>query len=209
MLELLGASLGGGPAGRRPPEFFRWKHLENPFGRSFMLLAERDGRLVGLRAFMRWRFEAGRAPGAAPSARSTRRRIQTTRAQGIFTRLTLAALDRSADEDRPRVQHAERQEPARLPEDGLAERRGRADSGARSPTRPVRGPGPVEETAADSYQTGAGGVGAARGGRAGRRRAVARLLAVPPRRPTGLATRRDAGTCGGGTRTRRCSTTGR
>ena len=57
VLELLGASLGGGPAGRRPPEFFRWKHLENPFGRSYMLLAEAEGRLVGFRSFMRWRFD--------------------------------------------------------------------------------------------------------------------------------------------------------
>ena len=52
-------ALGGGPAGSRPAEFFRWKHLENPFGRSFMLVAEADGRIVGLRAFMRWEFVAG------------------------------------------------------------------------------------------------------------------------------------------------------
>src|SRR5918994_5166036 len=56
VLELLGLTLGGGPAGRRPAEFFRWKHADNPFGPSFMLLAEADGRVVGLRAFMRWRF---------------------------------------------------------------------------------------------------------------------------------------------------------
>jgi hypothetical protein len=48
VLGLLRASLGSGPAGARPPSFFRWKHLENPFGASFMLLAEVDGHVVGL-----------------------------------------------------------------------------------------------------------------------------------------------------------------
>ncbi|MGH2636010.1 MAG: GNAT family N-acetyltransferase [Actinomycetota bacterium] len=97
VLELLTASLGGGPAGRRPAEFFRWKHLENPFGRSFLLLAEDAGRVVGLRAFMRWRFESeGRVVTAA-------RAVDTAtdpeyQGRGIFTRLTLAALDALRDE---------------------------------------------------------------------------------------------------------------
>jgi hypothetical protein len=38
VLELLESSLGGGPAGHRPAELFRWKHLENPFGTSFLLI---------------------------------------------------------------------------------------------------------------------------------------------------------------------------
>jgi GNAT superfamily N-acetyltransferase len=92
VLELLDASLGGGPAGRRPPEFFRWKHLDNPFGPSYLLLATAAGRLVGLRAFLRWRFLAGeRAVGAV-------RAVDTAthpdfQGKGIFTRLTLAAVD--------------------------------------------------------------------------------------------------------------------
>jgi GNAT superfamily N-acetyltransferase len=92
VLELLDASLGGGPAGRRPPEFFRWKHLDNPFGTSFMLLAERDGRPVGLRAFMRWRLLAGDRVVAAARAVDTATHPDF-QGKGIFTRLTLAALD--------------------------------------------------------------------------------------------------------------------
>ncbi|MGQ0670201.1 MAG: GNAT family N-acetyltransferase, partial [Actinomycetota bacterium] len=65
VLELLTASLGAGPAGERPAEFFRWKHLESPFGPSFMLVAEDADRVVGLRAFMRWRF---RVAGAVVNA---------------------------------------------------------------------------------------------------------------------------------------------
>jgi GNAT superfamily N-acetyltransferase len=97
VLELLDASLGGGPAGRRSPELFRWKHLDNPFGPSYLLLATASERLVGLRAFLRWRFLAGdRAVGAV-------RAVDTAthpdfQGMGIFTRLTLAAVDDLRDE---------------------------------------------------------------------------------------------------------------
>jgi GNAT superfamily N-acetyltransferase len=92
VLTLLEASLGGGPAGRRPPEFFRWKHLESPFGPSFMLVAEHGGRLVGLRAFMRWRFDAGgrTVRAARPVDTATHPDVQ---GMGIFTRLTRELLD--------------------------------------------------------------------------------------------------------------------
>jgi GNAT superfamily N-acetyltransferase len=92
VLELLEASLGGGPAGRRQPELFRWKHLESPFGPSHMLVAEHACRLVGLRAFMRWRFSA---PGGTLEAA---RAVDTAthpdyQGKGIFTRLTLDLLE--------------------------------------------------------------------------------------------------------------------
>ena len=92
VLDLLEASLGGGPAGRRQPELFRWKHLENPFGPSFMLGAEHEGRLVGLRAFMRWRFTAlgDRLEAARAVDTATHPDYQ---GMGIFTRLTLALLE--------------------------------------------------------------------------------------------------------------------
>jgi GNAT superfamily N-acetyltransferase len=97
VLDLLDAALGGGPGGRRPPEFFRWKHLEGPFGPSFMLVAEHGEWLVGLRAFMRWRFAAhGRTVRAA-------RAVDTAthpdyQGMGIFKRLTLELLDAVGDE---------------------------------------------------------------------------------------------------------------
>jgi hypothetical protein len=92
VLELLGAALGGGPAGRRPPEFFRWKHLENPFGPSFMLVAEADGRLIGLRAFMRWRFQAGQQTIQAVRAVDTATH-PAYQGMGVFSRLTREALE--------------------------------------------------------------------------------------------------------------------
>ncbi len=92
VLELLRASLGEGPGGDRSAAFFRWKHLENPFGSSFMLLAEADGRIVGLRAFMRWRFEAGGVSIPAVRAVDTATHPDH-QGRGIFSRLTLEALD--------------------------------------------------------------------------------------------------------------------
>lgn len=89
---LLSRSLGSGPTGERSRTFFRWKHLDNPFGRSFMVVADHAGEIIGLRAFMRWEFCAGdrtyravRAVDTATDPRFQRR--------GIFGRLTLEAID--------------------------------------------------------------------------------------------------------------------
>lgn len=97
VLELLDASLGGGPAGRRPPEMFRWKHLDNPFGQSYMLVAEAAGRLVGLRALMRWRFVAGEETVHAARAVDTATHPDY-QGMGVFSRLTRAALETVAGE---------------------------------------------------------------------------------------------------------------
>jgi GNAT superfamily N-acetyltransferase len=91
-VDLLSTSLGGGPAGRRTAEFFRWKHIANPFGRSFMLLAEADGRIVGLRAFLRWRFVAGGRTFSAVRAVDTATHPEL-QGRGIFSRLTVSAID--------------------------------------------------------------------------------------------------------------------
>ena len=92
VLELLRGSLGEGPAGERTPEYFRWKHLENPFGRSFMIVAEFDGRIIGFRALMRWRFRVGDRMIEAV------RPVDTVthpdhRGRGVFSMLTRTALD--------------------------------------------------------------------------------------------------------------------
>jgi GNAT superfamily N-acetyltransferase len=92
VLDLLASTLGGGPAGYRSPEFFRWKHLESPFGRSYMLVAEADDRIVGLRAFMRWRFRSGDQLVRAVRAVDTATHPEH-QGQGIFSRLTRRAVD--------------------------------------------------------------------------------------------------------------------
>jgi GNAT superfamily N-acetyltransferase len=91
VLDLLRLSLGAGPGGERSREFFRWKHYDNPFGRSFMLVAEVDDTIVGLRAFMRWRFLSGSREFTAVRAVDTATHPHY-QGRGIFSRLTQTAL---------------------------------------------------------------------------------------------------------------------
>lgn len=100
VLELLTAALAGGPTGERTPEFFAWKHRENPFGSSPGLVAESaDGAIVAVRLFLRWEFlhqgETVRAVRAVDTATHP-----AAQGRGLFKRLTLDLLDRlSADTD--------------------------------------------------------------------------------------------------------------
>jgi GNAT superfamily N-acetyltransferase len=90
ILELLRLSMGRGHDDRFS-SLFRWKHLENPFGRSPMWVACDDGRIVGLRTLMRWEFERD-----GQTARCVRAVDTAThpdyQGRGIFRQLTLAAL---------------------------------------------------------------------------------------------------------------------
>lgn len=96
VVALLDRALGAGPVAGRRAQLFRWKHLDNPFGRSIALVADAGGHVVGYRAFMRWRFlcggehfEAGRAVDTATDP--------LWQGKGVFRRLTLDALDLARD----------------------------------------------------------------------------------------------------------------
>jgi GNAT superfamily N-acetyltransferase len=92
VLQLLAASLGK-VVDDRYRGLFRWKHLANPFGRSCMWVAEREGGIVGFRSFLRWRFldPAGdRVPAVRAVDTATHPDAQGL---GIFTKLTMHALD--------------------------------------------------------------------------------------------------------------------
>ncbi len=56
VLELLAASLGWDLASGLA-DYFDWKHLANPFGRSPAWVALDGERIVGFRTFLRWEFE--------------------------------------------------------------------------------------------------------------------------------------------------------
>src|SRR5262245_55378697 len=97
VIRLLVGSLGEGPAGQRSPDYLRWKHLRNPFGRSFMIVAESGGAIIGFRALMRWRFRTRDRTVEAV------RPVDTVthpdhRGKGVFTMLTRSALDSLRDE---------------------------------------------------------------------------------------------------------------
>jgi GNAT superfamily N-acetyltransferase len=98
LLELLTTALAGGPTGQRTAEFFRWKHRANPFGESpGLVAADRDGRVVAVRLFLRWEFEVDGRLVRAVRAVDTATHPEH-RGRGLFKRLTLEQLDRLADD---------------------------------------------------------------------------------------------------------------
>jgi GNAT superfamily N-acetyltransferase len=92
ILDLVRVSLGEGVI-PRDPEYWSWKHFRNPFGESPMLLAESGDRVVGLRAFLRWRWETESDTYRAVRAVDTATHPDF-RGRGIFTRLTLDLVER-------------------------------------------------------------------------------------------------------------------
>lgn len=77
--------------------FFRWKHLENPFGKSYGLLALDGEKIIGLRMFMFWVFntQKGKVKAIRPVDTVT---AENYRGQGIFKKLTLEGLQNIFDE---------------------------------------------------------------------------------------------------------------
>ncbi|HEX5615949.1 MAG TPA: GNAT family N-acetyltransferase [Acidimicrobiia bacterium] len=91
VLDLLGASLGRDDD-ERYDALYRWKHEENPFGASPAWVADDGGRLAGVRVLMRWEFDTpiGRRRAVRAVDTATHPDYQ---GRGLFTRLTLHALD--------------------------------------------------------------------------------------------------------------------
>jgi GNAT superfamily N-acetyltransferase len=75
------------------PELWAWKHEQSPFGPSLCLVAEEGGRLIGLRAFMRWEWRGGgeRLRAARPVDTVTH---PDARGRGVFSQLTRAGIER-------------------------------------------------------------------------------------------------------------------
>jgi GNAT superfamily N-acetyltransferase len=96
-IDLMRVALGEGKI-PRTREFFDWKHQQNPFGQSPMWVAESQGKLVGLRLFMRWAWAWG-----AGSLSSAVRAVDTAthpefQGRGIFKRLTLSLVKQVTDQ---------------------------------------------------------------------------------------------------------------
>ena len=92
IVDLLNLCLGRKLTGERDAAYWAWKHELNPFGRSVLLLAEVDGQLVGVRAFMRWQLTAnGHVMHAAKPVDTVTHPDYQRR--GIFKRLTTEACE--------------------------------------------------------------------------------------------------------------------
>ncbi|AVR46897.1 hypothetical protein C7S20_17420 [Christiangramia fulva] len=71
---------------------WRYKHIDNPFGKSLVLVAEEDGEIIGIRAFMRWDWQQ------AEQLYHCFRAVDTAthpahQGKGIFKKLTLKAVE--------------------------------------------------------------------------------------------------------------------
>ncbi len=92
ILEVLAAALGETPLLKRTPEQWRWKHVDNPFGQSIVLLAWIEGRIAGVRALMRWDLltpEGRRVSCARPVDTATHPDFER---RGVFKALTIEAI---------------------------------------------------------------------------------------------------------------------
>lgn len=71
---------------------WKWKHEQNPFGPSYVLLAEEEGQLIGIRAFMQWTWQWN------DKTYRTVRAVDTAthpahQGKGIFRKLTMKQLE--------------------------------------------------------------------------------------------------------------------
>ncbi len=96
VLELLATGLGPGRL-QRTSAAWRWKHEQGPFGRSYVLVCEDDGQIVGLRAFLRWRFERDGQHIEAVRPVDTVVHPEWRR-RGLFTAMTRELVNRVAED---------------------------------------------------------------------------------------------------------------
>lgn len=96
MIALLKQSLGESLI-PKSEAYFIWKHEKNPFGRSKMLLAKEQGKIVGLRAFMHWKWVSTGESVSAVRAVDTAT-DPAFQGKGIFKKLTLQAVEECKNE---------------------------------------------------------------------------------------------------------------
>lgn len=91
ILKVLKASLGE-TSSKKTEEVWRFKHIDNPFGESLVLVAEEDKQIIGVRAFMRWKWQKKEEVFSAFRAVDTATHPEH-QGKGIFKKLTLRALE--------------------------------------------------------------------------------------------------------------------
>lgn len=91
ILKVLKESLGE-VSSKKTEDIWRYKHVDNPFGKSLVLLAVEDNKVIGVRAFMRWKWQQGSKIFSAFRAVDTATH-PAHQGRGIFKKLTLTALE--------------------------------------------------------------------------------------------------------------------
>lgn len=91
IIEVLRASLGEASS-KKTKAVWNYKHVENPFGESLVLVAEENKQIIGVRAFMRWNWQLGNKVFKAFRAVDTATHPDH-QGKGIFKKLTMKALN--------------------------------------------------------------------------------------------------------------------
>src|SRR5205085_8985863 len=80
----------------RTREFWEWKHYKNPFGISPAIVAVHENRIIGLRIFVRWQWNAAEQTFPAVRAVDTLTHPEW-RGKGIFSYLTKQLVEQMKD----------------------------------------------------------------------------------------------------------------
>jgi len=91
ILEVLKASLGE-TSSKKTEAVWRYKHIENPFGKSLILVAVENDTIIGVRALMRWKWQLGKQVFSALRAVDTATHPEH-QGKGVFKKLTLKAIE--------------------------------------------------------------------------------------------------------------------
>jgi N-acetylglutamate synthase-like GNAT family acetyltransferase len=97
IVNLLKSSLGEGLM-LKSETYWRWKHVDNPFGRSPVLIAVEGSLIVGVRAFMCWKWEKEKQSVHAVRAVDTATHPDF-QGRGIFSTLTKALLKKCEEQN--------------------------------------------------------------------------------------------------------------
>jgi GNAT superfamily N-acetyltransferase len=104
-LAVLQAAFGSWPydvaLSEQPGAYFDWKHAASPWGSSSMFVVESEGRIIGFRAFMPWRFLAGKCRLTA--FKGVDAAVHPAYQRRGVSRLILQAADRARREGRRRA----------------------------------------------------------------------------------------------------------
>ncbi|MCC8358736.1 GNAT family N-acetyltransferase [Salinimicrobium sediminilitoris] len=90
ILKVLKASLGE-TSSRKTKDVWKFKHVNNPFGKSLVLIALEGDAVIGVRAFMRWKWQRGEKVYSCFRAVDTATHPDH-QGKGIFKKLTLEAI---------------------------------------------------------------------------------------------------------------------
>ncbi len=96
IVEVLKASLGE-TSSKKTEAVWRYKHIDNPFGRSLVLVAVENERIIGVRAFMRWQWQLGYQVFSAFRAVDTATHPDH-QGKGVFKKLTLKAIEMAKEQ---------------------------------------------------------------------------------------------------------------